>query len=254
MTRSVAAGLAVLLAACQAGAGDDYPPRPGGDGPVAVGPGGSTGGDAGTGDAGVGTGDAGVSDAGVQVSGRVCVLGDLRQLTRCNATGAGGLKVALGTGSGTTNADGTFAFPAQLGFTWHVTGAAIIPSVTFGTDSTIPVLTEAAYTDLLEGNGELVPDEDHGAIVIRVVRGGSSVAGVKAALSPLADSDTRYDPDNNPTVWSTASTGGNGVVWVPGVRLPGPVAVTLSTTDGRTATTTVPVERQAITFVTQSVP
>lgn len=237
MTRSVAAGLAVLLA-CKAGAG-------------------GTRGDA-------GAGDAPGSDAGVQVSGRACVVADLRQLTRCNATGAGGLNVALGAGSGTTNADGTFAFLAPLGagFTWHVTRPvtgpaaipAIIPSVMpFGTDRTIPVVTETAYTDLLASNGELVPDEQHGSIVVRVVQGATPVAGVKATLSPLADGDTRYDA-SNPTVWSTTSTGGNGVVWVPGVQLPGPVAVTLSTIDGKATVLTVPVERQAITFMTQSVP
>jgi len=251
MTRAVLAGLVVLLAACQAGAGDDYPPRPGGGGPVIIGGGGGGGA---TGDAGVSDGGAG--DAGVPVSGRVCVLSDMRQLTKCKDTGAGGLKVSLGTGIGTTNPDGTFSFVAPLGsHIWHVTGPLITTSVMpLEIDKTIPVMSAEDYVGLLESNRGLMQDEQHGSVVVRVVNGTSPVAGVTATLSPIADSETLYDADNNPTVWNTTSTGSGGVVWVPSVPLSSSVTITSRTTGGQTGSTSAPVERQSITFVTQSVP
>src|SRR5512140_3019086 len=67
-----------LLAACQSGGGDDYPTGPGGGGPIVVGGGGGgAGGDA-------RTSDGGDSDAGVELTGRVCILKDLRQPTVCD--------------------------------------------------------------------------------------------------------------------------------------------------------------------------
>src|SRR5438874_8599845 len=74
-TRGMKLALLVLVAACQAST-DDFPIRPGTFG------GGGTGGgaDAGAGDAG----DAGDGDAGVLISGRVCVISDLRHPTTCD--------------------------------------------------------------------------------------------------------------------------------------------------------------------------
>lgn len=244
--------LVVLLPACQASP-DDYPPRPGGGGPVIIGGGGGGSGGGGGGDAGVGDGGGG---AGVQIFGRACVLADLRMLTKCRDTGAGGLKVSLGTGTGTTNPDGTFTMVAPLGagFTWHVTGASFVTSVMpFGTDNTIPVMTSEEYLNLLELNASSLQDEQHGSVVVRVVAGSSPVAGVTASLSPVADSPTYYDAMNSPTDWNTTSTGPAGVVWVPSVSTRSLVTLTLSTA-GKTTLATALAESQAITFVTQSVP
>src|SRR4051812_8159210 len=81
LSMKLAALVLVLVAACQAGGGDDYPPGPGGGGRVIGGNGNGGGGsDAGTGD----SGDAGDGDAGVQITGRVCILKDLRTLTVCD--------------------------------------------------------------------------------------------------------------------------------------------------------------------------
>ena len=67
------------VVACQGRASDDYPIVPGG-GSV---PGGGTGGV-----------DAAIDDDAMRViAGRVCVLGDLRNLTACAVSGAGGLGV-----------------------------------------------------------------------------------------------------------------------------------------------------------------
>jgi len=255
--------LVALLAACQAGASDGYPSRPGGIGPILIGPGTTR--DAGIGDGDLG--DGGDNDGGVPVAGRVCVVSDMRKPTACIDPGAAGLTVSLGTGRGTTNMDGTFRFVAPLGsgFTWHVTGPGFIPSVMpFGTDNTIPVLTETTYMGLLINNDGQVLDEDHGSIVVRVVSGTAAVAGVTATVSPLADSLTYYDngAPNSSTVWNTNATQTFGVVWVPSAplptpQLPGPTTVTLTKVDGtttRTAKATATVESRSITFVTQTLP
>ena len=85
------ATLVVLLAACQAGASDDFPSRPSGGGPVHIGTGSR---DAGVGDGGS---DGGLDgDGGVSIAGRACLLTNLRDLTVCKTTGAGGLTVSLG--------------------------------------------------------------------------------------------------------------------------------------------------------------
>jgi hypothetical protein len=255
--------LVALLAACQAGASDGYPSRPGGTGPILVGPGTTR--DAGIGDGGLG--DAVDGDAGVSITGRVCLISDMRKLTTCKDTGAAGLTVSLGTGQGTTSADGTFRLVAPLGagFTWHVTGGQIITSVMpFGTDNTIPVLIDATYNDLLVNNDNPLLDEDHGSVVVRVVSGTAAVAGVTATVSPAADSLTYYDngAPNSSTVWNTNATQAFGVVWVPNAplpttQLPGPTTIKLTRVDGatvRTANATATVESRSITFVTQTLP
>ena len=198
------------------------------------------------------------------IAGRVCLVTDLRTPTsQCDATKAGGLKVTVGTagspgaGTATTAADGSFTIAAPLGagFTWHVTGANLTTSVMlFGTDHTIPAMLSEVYLNLLQSVGLSLVDEAHGSLVVRAVRGVAPATGITATLSPLADSETQYDSPNGATDWNTTATQDHGIVWVPDVQLPGPVAVTLGPMGGTTVKVTAPIESQAITFVTQDVP
>lgn len=245
-----------LLAACQSGGGDDYPTGLGGGGPIVVG-GGGGGGDA-------GTGDGGDSDAGVELTGRVCILKDLRQPTVCDAAqNALGLRVSLGTRTTTTiDKAGSFRLTAPLGagFTWHVTGDVLDRIVTtampFGTENTIPVVPTQLYRDLLSTNKVEVLDQE-GSIVVRVVSGVTPVANV-SATSTLAASLTLYDSNNSALDWNESPVGRTaaaGVVWFPDVPLavvpPTLTTITLTPQGGTPVGTLVTVENQAITFVTK---
>jgi hypothetical protein len=247
--------LLVLVAACHSNAGDDYPIGPGGDGPsVGSHPGGGGAGDGGTGDGGAGDGDA-----GAPLQGRVCLLTDLRQignLARCATTGAGGLSVTLGTRSATTAGDGRFTIFAPLGagFTWHVTGLNAITrsAMPFGTDNTIPAISETRYNDLVLLNGAEVTDLQ-GSIVVRVVSGAAAVPGITAATND-ATGATLYDSPSSAENWAPNATDAAGIAWLPGVNVPvpaRPVSVVLKQLTTTVATLSVAVEDQTITFVTQ---
>jgi hypothetical protein len=228
--------VAVLLAACQAG--DGAPPGPGGD---------------------AGPGDSG---AGVPLTGRVCVLKDLRHLTDCDGNvDASSLTVSLGTRIATPSRLGEFTISAPLGagFTWHVTGLNFIPSaMPFGTDNTIPVIGDVLYGELLNANSTTLTDQQ-GSIVVRVVRGVTPVAGVTATSTPVTNRLAFYDGaglldwDNDMN-----GTGPAGVVWFPDVPLavspPTLATLTLTPQGGTPVTATAAVENQAITFVTQDLP
>jgi hypothetical protein len=255
--------LAVLvllaLAACQqgAGSGDDYPVGTGGGGPVVIGGGG---GGSGVGDAGTGVGDAGTGDAGTALRGRVCLLTDLRRVgdsTACAGTGANGLVVSLGTRTATTAADGSFTIVAPLGggLTWHVTGSRIITSVMlFGADPTIPAISDVVYGDLLNTNQVTLADQQ-GSIVVRVVSGVTPVVGTTATSIPASNRLALYD-GNNATVWTEnrTGTGPRGIAWftdVPLAAIGATLATVTLTPRGLGPVPAVPVENQAITFVTQ---
>jgi hypothetical protein len=245
----------VLVAACRAGGGDDYPTGPGGGGVVIGGGGSGHGGDAGTGDGGDG-------DGGIPLSGRVCLLNDLRKIgdaTACATKGASGLVVTLGIGTGpgarsaTTADDGSFSITAPLGagFTWHVTGRQIITSaMPFGTDNTIPAVGDTQYTELLGSNSVLLQDQQ-GSIFVRVVSGTTPVSGVAATSNPAANNLAFYD-SNDPLRWDTIHTESFGIAWFPGVPvLPAPATVVLSPPGASAVTISATVENQAITFVTR---
>jgi len=239
----------VLLAACQqgAGSGDDYPPGTGG--PVIIGGGGSGGG-----------GDAGTGDAGTALRGRVCLLTDLRRVgdsTACAGVGANNLVVSLGTRTATTAGDGSFTIVAPLGggLTWHVTGAQIVTSVMpFGADTTLPAISDLVYGELLSTNLVTLADQQ-GSIVVRVVSGVTPVSGTTATSIPAPPRLALYD-GNNATVWTEnrVGTGLRGIAWFADVPLAatGATLATITLTPrGGSPVPAVPVENQAITFVTQ---
>lgn len=256
------AALALVLAACSTSTKDFPPLTEGGL------PGGTSGGGGGT-TADAGIGDGATTDGGVPIAGQVCLVQDLRAPTsKCDPARAGGLKVTLGTagavdggtatvvGTATTGPDGSFSMiaPIGAGFTWHVTGANLQTSVMlYGTENIIPVMLAEQYLALRESNAMQAVDELHGAAVVRVLRGVSPVTGLSATVSPLADSETRYDSNNSVTDWNTGATQTGGVVWIPDAQL-GMATITLSATDGTTNLVTTTVESQAITFVTRTIP
>jgi len=246
--------LGLLLAACQSAA-DDFPPGGGGGGGAAGGGGGGGAVDAGT------VSDGG--DAGPQLTGRVCLLTDLRQvgnLKECADTGAGHWTVSLGDSTAISGDDGAFtiAAPQGAGFVWHVKAGRIITSaMAFGTDNTIPVMLVDRYQTLVAETG-LPFTEQQGSIVVRVLRGTTPVTSIVAR----ADNDTTFDAlydGTGPDSWGGAGTGPLGMAWLPSVNVPVParqvtVSLTTSTQPGVLAAPAVTVEDQTITFVTQALP
>lgn len=254
----------VILAACQSGGGsDDYPIGNGGSGPIVMGGGG------GDGDAGAGSSDA--SDGGglVPISGRVCLITDLRKLTTCRIpstsidSSAVGLVVSLGTSTltlGADQADGRFTILASndSALVWHVKSTSadriVTSAMPYGIDHTIPVISTASYTALRASFGAGLPVDQQGSVVVRVVRDGSPAAKV-GARSLLAQNNTILY-DGNPDLkddWGMVATGTSGVVWFPGVSLvPSTATVTLTPQGGTAVNTLVTVEDQTITFVTKT--
>lgn len=243
--------LLVVLAACRAGSGaagggDDYPPITGGAGPIVVGAGAGSDGDAGTG------------DAGLARHGRVCLLTDLSRVgdaTACAPSGAQGLVVSLGTRTTTTAGDGSFTIVPPLGggLTWHVTGSQLVTSVMpFGADDTIPAIRDLVYGELLDTNLVTLADQQ-GSIVVRVVSGVVPAVGVTATSVPAPPRLALYDA-SSATIWKeSGGTGPLGMAWFADVPLAaaGPTFATIALTPrGRSAVPAVPVENQAITFLT----
>ncbi len=179
--------------------------------------------------------------------GRVCLLGDMRALEVCAASGAGGLTVTLGAQTAVTAADGTFTMPVPSGtmLTWRVTGAAIVPvRMVFSAVPQIPAVTHALYDQLLLENGVLI-NAGQGSVVARVVHQGMGVAG---ATGTIATSNESFYDGNSSTLWNQNSTGPQGVIWIPAAAAG---AANLRLDVGGTITTVpVVVDDGGITFTT----
>jgi hypothetical protein len=249
--------LVVLLAACQATGVNDYPPGPGGTGPVVVGPG--TGGavDGGIDDAGD-AGDAGV----VTVHGRLCIVRDLRAPTLCDTTqSASAFAVLLGTRHPdqppTTTGEFTISAPFGTDLVWQVTRRTFITTVMpYGTDNVIPVVPEALYLDLVRRVTVINPQQ--GSVVVRALKNGAPAAGVTVTTTLLSGNGNPiplYGEDNSPVDWSQVGpTQNNGVVWFPGVQVTTtPARVSLKPPAGAAVSVDVSVVDQAITFVTTDI-
>lgn len=249
MKRAVLVVLAACRAGGMAGGGDDYPPVTGGAGPIVVGAGASSDGDAGTG------------DAGLARHGRVCLLADLSRvgdLTACDPGKAGGLVVSLGTRTATTTSDGSFAIVPPLGggLTWHVTGDKLVTSVMpFGADDTIPAILDVVYTELLSTNLVTLSDQQ-GSIIVRVVSSLAPVVGATAMSVPASSRLALYDASSAMLWKESGGTGPRGVVWFADVPLAasGSTFATIALSPpGRRPVPAVPVENQAITFLSYDV-
>ncbi len=228
--------LLVVLAACQGGGEDNRPVLPGGDDGESVHPGG---------------GDARIDDAphgdGAAIMGRVCLLGDLRNLASCASVGADGLTVTLGTQTAMTAADGSFTIPAPSGSTlvWRVNGPGVVPSrMAFSAVPRIPVLPKTVYDNLTLSNGVIL-NAGQGTVVARVISQGAAVTGATGTI--VNASYAAFYDGNSATVWNQNSTGVQGMIWVPGVAA-GTASLSVDVA-GTISTVPTAVDDGGITFV-----
>jgi len=194
------------------------------------------------------------SDAAATLAGRACVLTDLRDLTSCATTGAGGLTVMLGSQTATTADDGQFtlATPAGTLLVWHVSGTDVVPSVMpLGATPQIPVVTTTAYADALNSNSILLA-QGQGSAFVRVVRGAAALTGATAVASPTPTYPAFYDGATSLT-WDQDATDAYGMVWIAGADA-GSLTVTVTPPLATGVPITVPIEGDSITFVTLDVP
>lgn len=260
MKRAILVVLPALaaLTACPAHESGDFPSRPGGGGMS-----GGGGGGGGTTDGGVGDGGIGDGDAGVLLSGRICVITDLRKLTTCDGTvNVSGFSVQLGTRTppGPPAKTGEFTIFAQLGtdLVWRVSGNGFVSTVMpYGTDNTIPVINGELYGELLDLFSTGVTAAGQGSVVVRTVNGPAAEAGVTATSTLVGNGAVAlalYD-QNSAVVWSqTGPTQAAGVIWFPNVDVTtAPARVTLTPATGPAVGVDVSVIDGAITFVTQDV-
>lgn len=210
-------------------------------------------------------GDAGVvgggDDAGVLVTGRVCIVQDLRTPIACDTTrDASSVKVTLGTRTpaAAPAKTGEFTILAPLGtdLVWHATGLNFVPSVMpFGTDNTIPIVPDTLYTEMQSMNSVTILAETQGSVLARVVSGVSPVANVAATSTLVSDNAIPLYDTKDGLIWSvTGPTLANGTIWFPGVNVTTTAArITFTPQGGTPVTAPVNVEDQAITFITQDI-
>ena len=241
----------VLVAACNTS--HNYPVIGGGGGGGGVGTDAGSHLDGATDAAGDAIGDAATDavpgDGGI--SGQVCLLTDLRDLTTCAPTGAGGLTVTLGSSSATTTDNGSFtlAAPTGTGLVWQVTGSAIeTSSMAYGAETTIPAVKATDYVDLLANNLVPLPAMGQGAIMTRITRANTPVAGATASATPPPYQT--YYAGSDATVWSTVATGATGTAWLPDLAATAPATLTVAASGGTpSATFSVTVPDSGIAFV-----
>jgi hypothetical protein len=229
-----------ILAGCEQ-AGDDFPLNPGGGG-------GATGGtsvDAAEFD----------DDGGTDLSARVCLVTDLRTPgDLCASSGADGFTVTLGARTATTATDGSFTIerPTSANLVWRVTGNGIVTSVKpFTTDLVIPAISTTRYNELLLANGILLA-QGQGSVVASVVRAGAALPNASATTQPEAQFVTLYDTANA-NVWAQVATGTRGTAWITGLAA-GAALLRVTHASAPAQEAAVPVEDQAITFVTIEIP
>lgn len=238
-----AALIVILLAACQAKDGPDFP--------IGGGGGGGGGGGQGRVDAFVPL-DASLGDV---VTGQVCLLSDARQPNLCATTGVGGYTVTLDGHTALTRPDGSFLIdsPTSSNLMWSVTGADIVSSLmAYSAVHRIPVMKQTAYFDLANSNS-VIAAPGFGDVLIHVTHAGTSAASVAATTTPIATYATLFD-GSTPTTWTQVGTGAFGMVWVPGLAQ-GSVTATLTPQGGAaTVVANIPVGDQTLTWVALQLP
>ncbi|MGE0548464.1 MAG: hypothetical protein AB7O24_32770 [Kofleriaceae bacterium] len=236
------AWLLIVVVGCSNGGDNDYKIDHGGGGGVIGGDGDDS------------ASDAGVDSAADGITGRVCLVTDLRTLSPCANTGVADLLVQLGTKTTTTNDDGSFTIPTPSGsnLLWRVTGANLAPSaMPFSTSKTIPAINADVYDDLLLSNG-LILSGDQGSLMVRVTRDNTAVVGATATASPESAYAPYYD-SNVATVWDQDETGSYGVAWIVGAE-PGTTTITVTPDLGTAGMIELPVETGGITFGALALP
>ena len=242
----------LLLAACKAES-DDYPVLPGGGG----------GGNFPTSMIDAAPGD-GITGDGATLTGRVCLLADLRAVpsaTTCATTGADGITVTLGTATAMTIDDGSFsiAMPVGSNLVWTASGAGLVTSlVPLTTAAVIPAIGADLYNDMLGANGVII-NSGQGALVVRVLRGTVPAADASAALVPEATSPALAATVADPLTWLEDETSSIGMLWIPGIDVPLTSAAAPDLTVSLGAETplqlaNVPIADGALTFLTAQFP
>lgn len=236
------ASTALVLMACQSSGSDDsFPIVPGGDDtvitPAPDGPSADVSGD------GSGT-----------LTGRVCVVADLRNLTSCTTADASGITVTLGASSAITATDGTFSIAAPSGsnLTWTVSAVGFVPSVVpLGLVHLLPLVTQDRYNEMLLDNGVIL-GTGQGSLFTRVIRNAAPAVGVTATVDPPSLYGPLYD-GANAILWDLDATGETAVIWIPDV-LEGSTTLTLMPPATTPLPVSIPVVEAAITFATVEVP
>lgn len=254
--------LVLAVAACSSGnnslGGDDYPIIPTGSAPP-IGQGSGDPADGSVSDGG---------DGGTQLTGRICVLSDLRNAgstTGCGPAGspsAGGLNVRLDGALVRTATDGTFTIPAPTGTdaVWKIDdGGAeqfITSFVPYAGQTVVPVLSRDGFL-ALEGGSNFQLSADAGLVLVRVLRGSAPVANVTGAVDVPTDAVSLYDGDTLDQWNDTTATGPKGLVLFANVAANPSGAATPATAKLKVGATTVPVLMtvwdQSITFLTKTV-
>lgn len=241
-----------LAAGCPGGSGDDdYP----------IGGSGRPGGNSGTG----GADDAGVdgsTDGGRPISGRVCLLTDLRKLVNpadCAPMNANNLQVALGAAPPvTTTGDGSFTTTEQVGtnLVWTVTGGQLVRSIVpFSASTLLPAIRDSVYTELA-GQNNVIINPGQGSVIARIVRNNAAVPGWTAQIVGGESQQTLYDVDS-PVLWgpTQSGTGPLGIAWLPDNLATGDRTLRVTrSSNAMSFDTTVRIVDGAITFVTIAVP
>jgi hypothetical protein len=249
------AALALVLAACSSSS-NDFPPLQEGSPP---------GGTTGTGGSGGTVGDGGLggggNDGGSVISGRVCIVKDLRTPTVCDPNGdASIVQVTLGTRTPTVaparTGEFTIVAPLSSAPVWRVTGRNFVASVMpFGPDNTIPIVPDTLYLEMLGMNNITLLPEGQGSVLARVVSGVAPIANVSAATTLTSNNIIPLYDTKDGLVWSvTGPTLANGTIWFPGVQVTTAGLITFQPQGGTTVSTPVNVEDQAITFISQDLP
>jgi hypothetical protein len=245
--------MVLLFAACSSKS-DDYTVPPGGGGGGGGG-GGNIDAPAGSAvDAPVAKLDAGFNDAIIpadvaRVPGRVCKLSDPRKLRTCDATGAGGYTVRLGSATALTSDDGSFEIDASGGPEWVVLGGDIETSHRPFGDYQIPVMPKTLFASLLAANS-ISPIPGEGTIMADVLKDAIGHPNCVAETIPVSPDGELYDTGST-LVWGRAATGTLGAVFVPGVVESGMASIKVTPpAPEKLVTISMAVYDGAITFVT----
>jgi hypothetical protein len=161
--------------------------------------------------------------SGASVQGRVCIASDLRDSLTCASTNAGGLTVAMGSQTTTTNADGTFTFdaPTTPVNSFTVTGTStgglrVVPTASpFSNTVVVPAIDADLFARMLSSNG-IVLGDGTGSVLASVTRNGQPVSGITATSAPQSAFGPFYD-STSPVTWGLGGTATRGVVLVPGL-------------------------------------
>ncbi len=199
----------------------------------------------------------GVVGDGSMLTGRVCVISDLRRPTEpasCAPSGVANITVQLGTETAMTADDGSFMLlpPSGTGLVWKTSGADLVSSVTpLSTVHVLPMVRVQTYLDLQNGNSVIV-NSGEGSVFLYVRQAGLPLADATTDVSPVASYPSLGDR-TNATNWVQGATGALGVSWTPGI-IAGTATLTVTPPVGPDAVLAVPIEDGAITFATLAIP